>query len=112
MGDELNLHEFELEGGKTVKLRTMQIRDWDQAAKCASRDSSGDQFVFGIRLQQELMKILLVEVDGKSLTMMQKESLDSLFTVNEYLALQDEVQALMGKTKVLRRALAKSSGVK
>lgn len=96
--------ELVFESGKKICVRPMQIRDLDMASQAAARRGGGDnQFVFQMGLQRELLKVLLVSVDGKKLTAVELEQLDSLLEPAEYMALLGEIQGLMGNAQVTGR---------
>lgn len=98
------LIELEFESGKKLCVRPMQIRDLDLASQAAARRGGGDnQFVFQMGLQRELLKILLVSVNGKKLTPVELEQLDSHLEPAEYMALLGEIQGLMGNASVKGR---------
>jgi hypothetical protein len=49
-----------------------------------------------IALQQELLKLLLVSIDGKDLKGQEKENLNSLFTWAEYMEIMNVIKELLG----------------
>jgi len=97
---------------RKIGIRPMQISDYEQAAQAAALTNPSNQFVFGILLQKELTKLLLVSVDGKKLTGMEKENLGGVLAHEEYLAVNEYVGSLMGKSKLVRVEFQKTSGGK
>lgn len=85
-----------LSSKKVVLLRQPKIKHQSQAVQVASQKvKSENNLVLGSELQQELLKILLISVDDKTLTGSQKEDLDSIFTIGEYQQCLKVVNKLM-----------------
>ncbi len=81
----INVAKFTLKSGKTIYLREPQIGDTEEAAKVAGKKAGTDNQVYlGTILQKEMLKLLLVQVDNKELTITDKEKIDKLFTYKEY----------------------------
>ncbi len=80
--DEL-LSELKLSTGKKVVLRQPEVGDQETAAENVTNQSD-NQYIFGMNVQKELLKLLLVSIDGKKLNGTEKENLKSLFTLPEY----------------------------
>jgi hypothetical protein len=72
----------------------------------------GNPMLFSMAVSKELSKLLLVSVNGKALSGIEKESYQSLFALDELNTLNEEMQSLMGKRKVVRRGTSKASGNK
>lgn len=68
---------------KVVVFRDMVVGDQETAAELANLSEKTSPIVSVMRTQNELVKLLLEEVDGKKLTGAGKEDLKSLFTVQE-----------------------------
>ncbi len=96
---------------KKITLRTVLIKDINMATSIAATKCQ-DPKVMPLVMQQELLKIILLDIDGKPPTSVEREDLDGLFTVSEYLALMEYTQNAMGKSQVVRTTFAKSSGGK
>ena len=77
------LPEMKLKTGKKVVLREPEVGDQEKAAESVTNQSD-NQYVFGMNVQRELLKMLLVSIDGKVLSGTDKENLKSLFTLPEY----------------------------
>jgi hypothetical protein len=77
-------YKIKLQSGKIVVLREPLIKDQEHAAMAASPRANGDSTVLQVLMQGELMKLLIVSVDGKVPSAQQKEQLDGLFTLKEY----------------------------
>lgn len=81
----INVAKFTLKSGKTIYLREPQIGDTEEAAKVAGKKAGTDNQVYlGTILQKEMLKLLLVQVDGKELSITDKEKIDKLLTYKEY----------------------------
>ncbi len=96
---------------KKITLRTTLIKDINMATSIAATKCQ-DPKVMPLIMQQELLKLVLVDVDGKVPTGTEREDLDGLFTVSEYMTLLEYVQSVMGKSQVVRTSFVKSSGAK
>lgn len=77
------LPELKLKTGKKVILREPEVGDQEAAAENVTNQSD-NQFVFGMNVQKELIKMLLISIDGKKLSGTEKENLKGLFTLQEY----------------------------
>lgn len=85
-----------LSTGKIVLLREPKIADSEACAQVAGKGAGDNEALLSIRLQKELVKRLLVEVDGKALSMAQKEMIDDVFTMNEYNQVRKVITKFMG----------------
>ena len=85
-----------LSTGKTVLLRDVKIKHTELAAQACAARSNGDANVLMILMQKELMKLLVVQVDGKTPGAVELEDLDELFTMLEYGQLSAVVKKLTG----------------
>jgi hypothetical protein len=92
----LNVYKVTLGTGREVILREMKIKHQELAAKAVGSKAGDNQMLFVTMMQKELLKILLVEVDGKAVTGIQLEDLDSLFTYQEYGQLSRVMGKIMG----------------
>jgi len=68
---------------KVVVLRDMVVGDQETAAELANVNEKSSPIVAVMKTQNELVKLLLEEVDGKKLTGAAKENLKELFSVQE-----------------------------
>lgn len=82
---------------KVVLLRPLQIKHQDLAAQAASAriGNTGDT-ALGIAMQKELLKLLIVQVDGQAMKQSQLEDLDSVFSFSEYIQLCQVLQKIIG----------------
>lgn len=83
----MDAYKVKMSSGKEVILRQIKIKDQELAAKAAARVGEDSKYGMAIAMQKELVKILLVQVDGRTLKAVEKEDLDSLFTYSEYMQL-------------------------
>lgn len=77
-------YKFTLPSKKTIVLREPKIADTRTATAVAGPKAKDNQALLGVLMQEELVKALIVKVNDKELSALEKESLDSLFTVKEY----------------------------
>ena len=80
----MEVYKVTLSSGKIVHLREPKIGDIESASQVAGKGAADNNALLGIKLQKELVKLLVVQVDGKSLTMIEKEQLDKVFSFKEY----------------------------
>jgi hypothetical protein len=91
-------YKVTLTSGKVVVMREMSVKLKNEcitsAANALGKDASGP--IFQARLQDEMMKTLLVSVNGKNPSGAEKEDLDQLFTMAEYTQLGKATGDIMG----------------
>ena len=81
---------------KTIILREPKISDTRVASQVAGKKAKDNQAYLGVCMQEELVKLLLVEVDGKVLSAVEKEQIDSIFSLKEYGWVLKAVQQITG----------------
>lgn len=84
----MEVHKVTLGSGKVCLFRPLKIKDTALATKAAGAHAGDDVMSHQVYLQQELTKLLLVQVDGKDVPAEKREDLDALFTVAEYAQVQ------------------------
>lgn len=95
MSDSMNVAKFTLSSGKVVYLREPKIGDTEHAAKVAGKLAGAEnQAYLGVLLQKEMVKLLLVKVDDKELSISEKQMLDKLFTYKEFNQVQQAVRMM------------------
>jgi hypothetical protein len=80
----MDVYKVVLSSQKEVVLREPKIGDLETAAQVAGKGGGDNTALMGMKLQKELVKALLVQVDGRNLTLQEKEQLDKLFSLKEY----------------------------
>ena len=94
---ELNVHKVTLSSGKVVLLREVKIKDQELAAQAASsRAGEDNKLALAIGMQKEMLKMLIVQVDGSQVTPVQLEDLDAVFSYAEYMQLVNVLGKLTG----------------
>jgi hypothetical protein len=73
-----------LSTGKVVIFREMKISHTEMAAQEVAKKADGDSNLLQVFMQKALVKALLIQVDGKDLSAMDKEDMDNLFSMAEY----------------------------
>jgi hypothetical protein len=113
MSEGLNAY-FTLSTGKVVEVRDPCIEDQEKAAERAAQGGvAGDnQFLYAMATQNELVKLILVSIDGKKLSGNDKEIFKKKFTSKEYNELLLGVGELMGKPVKPQVSFQKPSGSK
>lgn len=94
--DKLDVIRVTLQTGKVVLLREMQMKYEDLAMRAVGDRAGKNEMLMGKMMQDELMKILIVDVDGKKLTQQELEKLDSVFKYPEIISLRKVMSKLMG----------------
>lgn len=95
--EKINVHRIML-GQREVLLRDPVIKDQNLALEAASRKAGSEASAMYVAYlsSQELVKNLLVKVDGKVLSGSERESLDGLFSIRELSVLSKVVQKIIG----------------
>lgn len=81
---------------KEVVLRFPKIRDQDMAMQLAAGKAKDNAFLVATHASKELLKILLLQIDGRSISRQEVEKLDDLFSLGEYNQLLQVVGKLTG----------------
>ena len=102
-------YELLLSTGKKVVIREPQIRDQDSAASAVSSKAGDSAMNFALLLQTELTKSLIVSIDGKVLSGLEKESLDKVFSYKEYSELLLGIREILGEAKKPQISIVKES---
>ena len=92
---------IELEGGKKIIMRRPMIADIQLAAKAASVNSGNDAMVFQSNMVTNLVKSMLVSIDGKTMGEVERGNLDAHLSINEYLAVQSVAQGFLEPTAIV-----------
>lgn len=92
--------KVKLSTGKECLLREYRIKHSNLAVAAAAARSGENQMVFANNMAQELIKILIIQVNGKNISAVEAEDLDSLFTAAEYSQLQRVLKKMMGDDEV------------
>lgn len=94
---EIFVTKVTLSSGKIVHLREPKIKDQELATRSAAGRSGGDNaYVLATAIQKEMLKLLIVDVDGKKRSAAELEDLDSLFSYRDYFELGSVVNKLTG----------------
>lgn len=92
----MNVHKITLSSGKVVLLKEFKMKHQELALKAAGNRAGGNANLHNFYVSQELVKILLAQVDGKTLTPAQAEDLDEVFSLAEFSQVQKAIQKLSG----------------
>jgi len=80
----MSVHKVTLSSKKVVLLRDIKIKHYELAMKAAGAKSGKNDLLAGFTSSTELMKMLIVQIDGKDVNKAQIENLDDLFTASEF----------------------------
>lgn len=94
---EIFVHKVTLSSGKVVLIREPKIKDQELATRAAATVVKSDSaFAYGMALQKELLKLLLVKVGDIQPTALQIEDLDSLLSYSEFMQCLKAVGKIAG----------------
>lgn len=97
MTKENTAYQITLESDKKVVFREAKIKDETTATQLAASKAEGTNALqIGPHLIIEMVKILLVSINGKKLSQKEKESLDDLFTHKEWQQVKSFITEMMG----------------
>ena len=98
MSNEMLVHKVTLGSKKVVLIREMMIKHQELAARAASGKVSNpdNKMELAIAMQNELLKILVVKIDGKVIKPIDLEDLDNVFKYAEYAQLLQVIEKLTG----------------
>jgi hypothetical protein len=93
----MNVIKFTLGSGKVIYLREPTIGDTEKAAQIAGKKAGIDnQLYCGVLVQKEMVKLLLVAIDEKSLSIIDKEQLETFLTYKEYNQTLQAIKMVLG----------------
>lgn len=95
MSGEFN-QKVTLFSGKEVVLRELKIKHSEQATMLAANRAAGNTQVLAMLMQKELIKLLIVSVNGQPVKPVQLEDLDSIFSIKEFAQLQHVLNQIVG----------------
>ena len=91
-----NVYKITLSSGRIVHLREMKIKFQNLASQAIGSKAGDNSLLMATLMQQELLKVLLIDIDGSPVKPIALENLDDLFTYSEYSQLSKVVGKLMG----------------
>lgn len=92
----INAIKVTLSGGKVVMLREMKMKYQNLALQAVGSKAKGNDMLAGALMLQELMKILIVNVDGVVVKSSALEALDDMFSYQQIQQLQKVIGKMMG----------------
>jgi AAA15 family ATPase/GTPase len=95
----VDVYKVILSSKKQVLLKKMLIKHQEQAAIAVGDKADNNAILFALLMQKELLKLLIHTVDGKELKDAEKQSLDDLFSMEEYNQLLGVVGEISGNAK-------------
>lgn len=107
---DLMVHKVTLSSGKEVLLRALKIKHQRLAAEAASGQAGNNATVLGIQMLEEILKLLVLQVDGKTPEPAALEDLDNIFSYPEYQELLKVVGQLMGENGTPKMEVVSSGG--
>ena len=92
----MNCFKVVLSGGKEVLLREMKMKYQNQALMAIGNKAKDNQMLAGSLMLQELMKILIIQIDGKVPRATELEMMDDLFSYKQLQQLQSVIGKIIG----------------
>jgi len=96
MIDKELVHKVTLSSNKEVILRDFKIKHQEMAMQNVAKKAGDSALLMGGLLQSELLRLLIVQIDGKPVRGIELENLDNLFSYQEYMQLLMVMKKLMG----------------
>lgn len=96
MANVVNVHQVTLSTGKVIILGELKIRTQELAIKSVGNKAQGNDALRDLYVSQELVKLLLIEVDGKPVDKRQVENLDEMFSLREFKQIQQSIARISG----------------
>lgn len=102
----MTVSKFTLSSGKFILVRDGRIEDVETSTQVAGKLADKENTIhMGLMLQKEMIKKLVVAVGQKGQTveelkmlkMSEKEDLNNLFTLKEYMEVAQSVQSIAGE---------------
>lgn len=94
-----NVYKVTLGTGKVVLLREMKVRYEDLAIQAAGGKSGKNEMLAQKRVGDEILRLLIVEVDGEKPSKDALEQLDKLFSYKELGQLRKVVGQIAGDSE-------------
>lgn len=94
--EKTNVVKVTLATGKIVLLQEMKLKFEDLAIQAVGDKAGKNELLSGKMMQDELMKILIVEIDGERPKAVDREDLSKLLTYTEITSLRKVMQKMMG----------------
>lgn len=94
------VHRVTLASGKVVQLREMKVKFQNLALQACGNKAKGNDALLGSLMQEELLKILLVDVDGVKPSAVELEKIDEIFAYQEYMQLGQVLGKIIGGNDV------------
>lgn len=79
---------------KVVVIRKMLIADQRTAARALGKGMNDAEMM--LAMQDEIIKMIIISIDGKKLKGVEKENLDKILEYSEYMQLMEPVKEMMG----------------
>ena len=85
-----------LKSQKVVYLRELELVDEDEAIRAIGTAGSDNQLLMGKKLQDEMLRRILVGIDDKRLSGQEKQNLQKLFSYSEIQQLRRVMKKMGG----------------
>lgn len=98
----MDVHKVTLSTKKVVLIKDIELRDEELAAQAAAKKAgqNGNMVAVGYGMQNELLRLLIQEVDGKKISPTERELLgskESVLTYREFAQVRKFLEKLMGE---------------
>ncbi len=93
---KMKVAKVTLSTGKVVYLRDIEISDTEKAAEMVAQRAGDNQNLLQLFMQKALVQILLVKIDTKMVTGIDREEINKHFTMAEYTQLLKVIGKMSG----------------
>lgn len=100
-----NCFKVTLPSGKVVLLREMKVRFEDLALKSVGNKAGKNEMYSQKLVGDEMLKLLLISVDGKKPAPLELENIDEMFAYRDIIALRKVVHKITGAEEGETQAL-------
>src|SRR3990172_8270304 len=91
-----NVYKVMLPSKKVVLLREMKVRYEDLALQTVGRTAGKNEMLAHKKVGDEMLKLLIVQVDGKKPTSVELEKMDDMFDYRDISSLRAVVKKICG----------------
>ena len=95
--EPIAVHKVTLTSKKVVLLRDIELRDEENAAKLSGKKAGDSAITMGYGMLNELVKILIISIDGKEVGALERERLDKILGYRDFVQLRKTVEKMMGE---------------
>jgi len=99
-----------LSTNRVVILREFELRHQRAAVEVAGARANNNQALLGMLIQDEILKQLVVSIDGEKVSRPKLETIDRIFSAVEYRELMKVIEQMVGEAATPKIEMVNSSG--